>query len=121
MSEFLVTLDPIDTRYDGGDVIAVCPDGWGWGLVELSKPTWRILTLPSIPIEVGNAMIEPLYGAPDSDGQHGDIIKRRIRHFDFGKAAFSSLRGMLDSRGANVEKISMDAVHFTTGQREKLL
>lgn len=26
-----------------GDVIAVCPDGWGWGTEELSNPDYRII------------------------------------------------------------------------------
>jgi hypothetical protein len=29
-----------------GDVIAVCPDGWGWSLEERTSPDWRIISSP---------------------------------------------------------------------------
>jgi hypothetical protein len=29
-----------------GDVIAVCPNGWGWTPAELTNPDWRIVRVP---------------------------------------------------------------------------
>lgn len=39
--------DPlIDCRcYKAGDVIVVCPDGWGWTPEELNNPEWRIVSV----------------------------------------------------------------------------
>lgn len=31
-----------------GDVIAICPDNWGWGSEELSNTDWRIISLPNV-------------------------------------------------------------------------
>ena len=29
-----------------GDVIEICPDGWGWSDAELTHPDWRIIRSP---------------------------------------------------------------------------
>lgn len=31
-----------------GDVIAVCPDGWKWGVEEIANPDWRIISVPGV-------------------------------------------------------------------------
>jgi hypothetical protein len=32
----------------GGDVIAVCADGWAWTARELSNPEWLVVKLPGV-------------------------------------------------------------------------
>lgn len=29
-----------------GDVIEICPDGWGWSDAELNHPDWRVIRSP---------------------------------------------------------------------------
>lgn len=42
-----------------GDVIAVQPDGWNWGRVELTAPFWRILKIPDASVEDFLHLLEP--------------------------------------------------------------
>lgn len=59
MAELLVRtvskVNPTNAHRDAkltkrGDVIMVCPDGWGWCGDELKNPHWRILKWPSITV-----------------------------------------------------------------------
>lgn len=47
-----------------GDVILVKPDGWMWGVMELSHPDARIVKLPNIPLAEARAF---LGREPDTD------------------------------------------------------
>jgi hypothetical protein len=43
-----------------GDVIAVQPDGWAWGALELSQPFWRIVKLPNVTVQAASdALLAP--------------------------------------------------------------
>lgn len=40
-----------------GDVIAVCPDGHGWGRKEVANEQWRIWQMPGVsPLEFGDLL-----------------------------------------------------------------
>jgi hypothetical protein len=36
-----------------GDVVVVCPDGWGWSDLECSLAHWRIVKVPGLSMEQG--------------------------------------------------------------------
>jgi hypothetical protein len=42
----VVDKGPTRQHSQAGDVIAVCPDGWGWTQVELTNDDWRIVRVP---------------------------------------------------------------------------
>ena len=52
MAELLVRITNKATGIVGaemaGDVVAVCPDGWGWTTAETTNPEWRVIKLPGI-------------------------------------------------------------------------
>ncbi len=48
----------VDCRcYKAGDVIVVCPDGWGWTPAELNSQEWRIISV-DIPMAEAEALVE---------------------------------------------------------------
>ena len=65
MAEFLVrVIDKInqDIYVDcgclkAGDVVAICPDGWGWGNDELTSPAWRIVAIPAVAVVQAQAFL----------------------------------------------------------------
>jgi len=47
-----------------GDVIAACPDGWGWSKLEIENPDWRVVRVNLSQLEA-----ESLLSAGDGDMQ----------------------------------------------------
>lgn len=66
--------------FQRGDVIAVCADGWGWSVAELTSPEWRIAKLPNVTELQAAAFI----GAElDSDPQHpSKMLRPRAFYLD---------------------------------------
>jgi hypothetical protein len=58
-----------------GDVVVVCPDGWGWSHAERNNPEWRIVKVPGMSVEQGNAFMSREMGS----GVPGEVLRRR--HF----------------------------------------
>ncbi len=59
-----------------GDVIAVQPDGWPWGRMEMANPDWRLVKLPHVSVEdARNALLEP--GRRSSPTQERGLVPRR--------------------------------------------
>lgn len=40
------------TCMKAGDIVSVCPDGWGWTDAEKTNPDWRIVRVPLLVSEV---------------------------------------------------------------------
>jgi hypothetical protein len=65
MAEFLVrVVDKVNSDIyldskclKAGDVVVVCPDGWGWGAEELINPDWRIVAIPAISVTQAQAFL----------------------------------------------------------------
>ena len=66
-----------------GDVIAVQPDGWGWGREELRHPDWRIFRWPSVSVSEASVFLSPeLPTEPQLPGAEDPMLQRRGFHID---------------------------------------
>lgn len=64
-----------------GDVVVVCPDGWGWSKEELTNPFWRIIKMPNLSMEEANRFLAPEL---DTDpNQPSKTLQRRAFKLDF--------------------------------------
>jgi hypothetical protein len=62
-----------------GDVIAACPDGWGWSIAERTDPQWRLMRVPLLGSEI-TALLAPGDGDPLTQKIH-----RRKYYVDINK------------------------------------
>lgn len=77
--------DMFEKSSQRGDVISICPDGWGWSDAERNNPDWIIVSADITQAEV-DALLEPgRAGEPqyrrrvgvEVDGIHsGDVLTR---------------------------------------------
>lgn len=93
-----------------GDVIVAKPDGWAWGVEELSNPDWRIVKFP-IANKVNHDLMLAELGAmltPERDidpTRPSRTLQRRAFHLDLAHVSIPpALRAFLldGSRNASV-------------------
>lgn len=99
MAELLICVDPpapsgnpyADAQiHQRGDVIAVKPDGYGWGSEERSMPGWAVVPVPGIPPDAFAGLIDPdplLVGDPPAMN-----TRWRLRRFRVDLAALAAVR-----------------------------
>ena len=71
-----------------GDVIVVCPDGWGWTPAELNNPDWRLLKMPGLDPSAVRALQDCAIDAK------GKVLAKRAQNLDITNPALSSLIGV---------------------------
>lgn len=79
-----------------GDVIAVCEDGWGWGVEELANPDWRILKIPDMTVAEASVFLAPERNR--DPGQPSRTLQRRAFAIDLDHPAIdqAGLRAFAD-------------------------
>jgi hypothetical protein len=73
-----------------GDVIAVCPDGWGWSQIELTHQEWRI-----IKVNVLQSTVDAFLAKSQVVG----VKRRREWKLDFSLLPNSSLFSGIRTQG----------------------
>jgi hypothetical protein len=67
-----------------GDVIAIQPDGWNWGVRELTNPDWRIISVPNLTRRQEEQLLEGDSYSLD------DFPRKRKRQFDLDSPSLGS-------------------------------
>jgi hypothetical protein len=75
-------LAALPKRYD---LIAVQPDGWGWGVEELANPWFRVLAWPEVALADLQALLSPLLPSVDSDMNPTTYWQYRGFYLDLNK------------------------------------
>lgn len=88
MSELLVRIVDKggDALTQAGDVIAACPDGWGWGRMELANPEWIIIRVPGVDPAAFADMLE------QQTGDGGVLLRKRGRGLDLASLPIGDAR-----------------------------
>lgn len=83
-----------------GDVVCVMPDGHHWSAKELKSPHWRVLYLPSLPVEKAEAFLGPEI---DEDPRNpSKVLRRRAFRVDLDALPADAKEAVAD--GAKVEQ-----------------
>lgn len=97
MAEFLVRIkdktssDPyLDAQcLKRGDIVAIQPDGWGWGLDEINNPDWRILKFPMISIKNSSSFIAPEFNTDPANPSY--VLRRRAFSINLNNPIFKNV------------------------------
>lgn len=89
-----------------GDVIAVQPDGWVWGLEEQRSPEWRILRVPGVSVAAAASLLTP---EPETDPQNPSrMLQRRMFRLDLDAPELTGLLASRKGKPAHRADLSID-------------
>lgn len=114
MAEFLVRIqdkissDPyLDSKcLKRGDVVAIQPDGWAWGLAEINNPEWRILKFPLISIKNTSPFMAPEFNTDPANPSY--VLRKRAFAIDLDNPIFNQL--LQDNKADNIFWLSEQEV-----------
>lgn len=107
-----------------GDVVAVQPDGWGWGAAELGQivqgnpngnhPFFRVIKLPNVTVLQASNMLTP---EVDVDPQNpSPFLQYRGRFLDKTKVPPATMQALLDNWNDDGRVNGFITLNFTAAQ-----
>jgi hypothetical protein len=107
-----------------GDVIAVHPDGWGWGACELGvvvpgNPNgnhnfFRVIKLPNVTVNQASSMLAP---EADLDPQHpSPYLQYRAFFLDKSKIPSATMQALLDNWNDDGRTNGFISLNYTAAQ-----
>lgn len=69
-----------------GDVVAVCPDGWGWSSEEQTNPHWRIVKWPALSVSAATVFLSSEIDTEPQLVGENPMLQRRGFSFDLDAA-----------------------------------
>lgn len=77
-------------NYLSGDVIAICPDGWGWSQAELTNPNWRLIKMPGQLPELWTVLTMPRF-----DPLTQALVRKRNQYVNLGAKVPGAVRNQI--------------------------
>lgn len=118
MCEIVILVEPHENpMYEVGDILAVQPDGWNWGKLELSNPNWRIIKFPGVDPAKYEAMAYPLQEIDIKGektllkvcaGNVGDVTA--IKTAQVGRASLSPVLETDFAKAAQIKAVAADVI-----------